>query len=204
MFKKVFGLMLLTLIIFSTQCLAATPPNKFKVKDIPDDGSTLKQDFKVIGKTPCYKTPEMSGDVDYLQPNEIVRRMFCIVHSNPSAHKVRVLRKTQACSTRDGKADITLNKGDLVYLIMATGGGNYLAWHKGKQIWQLNSSVNKLASNRIIKGAWGEYLGKTTDFNLGVERWDCFMKADDTFVWVLIHDSGMEIYHLEPLEEKSS
>ena len=198
--KKVFGLMIFALMFFSAQCLAASPPSYLEIRDIPDDGSKLRQDFKVTAPTDFHASLKNSKLLAVLQPDEIVTRMACIVYANPAAHKVKVLRKTYASSTRDGDADIILNEGDEVYLIMRTGEGTFLGWHEGKQIWQLDSGINNFSSNTNLTGAWGEYLGAPTDLTLNVIRWDCFRRADWKVGWILIHDNGKEFNYLEPLE----
>ena len=198
--KKLFLLTVAVLIIFTANCSAAAPPSYLEIKDIPDDGTKLRQDFKVTVPTNFNASLKNSKLLAVLQPDEIVTRMACIVYTNPAAHKVKVLRKTYACSTRDGDADIILNEGDEVYLIMPTGEGTFIAWHEGKIIWQLDSGINNFTSTEKLAGAWGEYQGAPTNFNLNVTRWDCFRRADWKVGWVLIHDNGKEINYLEPLE----
>ena len=191
--KKLFLLTVAVLIIFTANCSAAAPPSYLEIKDIPDDGTKLRQDFKVTAPTNFNASLKNSKLLAVLQPDEIVTRMACIVYTNPAAHKVKVLRKTYACSTRDGDADIILNEGDEVYLIMHTGEGTFMAWHEGKIIWQLDSGINNFYGNNTFTGAWGEYLGEPTDANLGVERWDCFKNSNGQIGWALVQKNGKEL-----------
>ena len=191
--KKFLGLIIFVLMIFSTKCFAVTPPSSYEVWDrIPYEG-LLERNFTANANIDAYAAPRDKNLLFYLTEGEVVKRISCVVYSNPAAHKVKVLRKTFVSSSPDGDTDVILYEGDEVYLIMHTGEGTFMGWHEGKQIWQLDSAMNYFYGNRTVNNAWGEYLGVPTDANLGVERWDCFQTANGKTCWVLVQKNGKEL-----------
>ena len=195
--KAIFTLIVTTLIIFSSNCLAMTPPTNFQVWDrIPYEGR-LEGKFTALSNIDAYAAPRDKNLLFYLAEGEVVNRISCVVYANPAAHKVKVLRKTFACSSPDVDADIILYEGDEVYLVMHTGEGTFLGWHEGKLIWWLDSGMNNFYGNQTLSNAWGEYLGEPTDSNLGVERWDCFQTANGKICWVLVQKNGKELHKFE-------
>lgn len=192
--KKTFGLIILTLIIFSSSCFAMSPPSTYEVWDrIPYEG-LLKGKFTALSNIDTYSAPRSKNLLFYLSEGEVVNRVSCVVYANPAAHKVKVLRKTFVSSAPDVDADIILYEGDEVYLIMHTGEGTFMGWHEGKVLWWFDSGMNNFYGNQPIPVAWGEYLGEPTDSNLGVERWDCFQTSDGKICWVLVQKNGKELH----------
>ena len=191
--KKVLGLMIFALIIFSSQCSAAAPPSSYEVWDrIPYEG-LLERNFTANLNDDLYAAPRDARPLFMVFDGEVVKRVSCVVYANPAAHKVKVLRKTFVSSSPDGDKDVILYEGDEVYLIMHTGEGTFMGWHEGQIFWQFDSNINYFYGNQTSRNAWGEYQGIPTDANLGVERWDCFKNSNGQIGWALVQKDGKEL-----------
>lgn len=200
--KKIFALCTLTLIIFSSICVAAekSPPFEVTVKEmVPGDSDAGNYaNYTVNTEIKLYAAPRNNRVIGSLQAGEIVKRTSSVTYAYPAAHAVKILRTFKAATSPKGEFRTTLNEGDFVYLLMPLGRG-YLGWYNGGHVWNLNTKNIRNFIMPNVENAWGEYQGEPTDLNLGVEVWEFLERNDGLKGWALTWKNGV---HLNTLNKE--
>lgn len=202
--KKFFATFfaLITLIIFSSACIAAEkyPPPEVEVKEmVPYDSDAGNYaNYTVQAEIKLYAAPRNNRVIGNLQAGDNVRRTSSVTYANPSAHSVKILKTFQAATSPKGEFRKTLNEGDFVYLLMPLRRG-YLGWYNGGHVWNISAKNIKNFIAPDVENAWGEYQGEPTDLNLGVEVWEFLERKDGVKGWALTWKNGIALNNLKKL-----
>ena len=198
--RKIFALLTLALLIFSSVCTAAakSPPFEVTVNEmVPGDseaGNYAKYTVNIEIK--IYAAPRNNRVIGTFQAGDFVRKTSSVTYAYPAAHAVKILRTFNAATSPKGEFRTTLNEGDFVYLLMPLRRG-YLGWYNGGHVWNLSAENIKNFITPNAKSAWGEYQGEPTDLNLGVEVWEFLEREDGLKGWALTWKDGTALNNLD-------